>query len=265
MCVKTTWKFYLFNLKAGIRAFLKNIDYFRFREYLMTLNEIGLNFNTHNKHTLLDIGCGEEVFGIFLAKTLNWDVSAIDVNTQKIFLQNKYLKRLKDKYTRFKAEVVDARRMPYSDNSFDAITCFAVAPLIEGDGDMNVLKEIARVLKDNGIAYVTVGYGIQYKEQWNTVSTRGFSRVYDEVALQERLIRRSGLILDKRLYFGHPSLNFSKMWYRLPFMLKLPFRWMVPLFTLTFLKSIDPLIKEKIDFSKVNGILLVLKKHKGAS
>ena len=172
MVTRAEWNFYVFNVKIGIRAFLKNIDYFRFREYLMTFKEINHDFNSQLRYSLLDIGCGEEVFGIFLAKTKGWEVTVVDMNEQKISFQNKCFKRLKDEHTVFKAETADATKMPYSDGNFDAVTCFAVAPLIEGEGDTRLLQEIGRVLKDDGRAYVTVGYGLQYQEQWNSSSTK---------------------------------------------------------------------------------------------
>lgn len=260
MRIKSGWHFYLINLKAGIRSFIKNIDYFRFREYLIAIKEISSDSGCYNKNKVLDIGCGEEIFGIFLAKSKDFEVYAIDINQEKINLQKKYFRRLKDNFDSFNAELVDAKKMPYVNNTFDLVTCFAVLPLIKGDEDIKIVKEISRVLKIGGVAYITVGYGKDYREQWNAVSTKGFSRVYNETELKKRIINGSGLELQKRLYFGEPKVKFSRFWYRLPFLVRLPFRWLMPLLTVTFLKSINPDMINERNLDIVDGIFLVLKK-----
>ena len=261
MRIRSGWHFYLINLRAGIRSFIKSIDYFRFREYLMAMEEMDSGLDCHRKIKTIDVGCGEELFGIFLAKTDNLlDVTAIDIDQRKINLQIKYFNKLKSGCHNFRAELVNAGKMPYADNTFDLATCFAVLPLIKGEEDIKIVKEIARVLNIGGTAYITVGYGKSYREQWNVANAKGFSRVYNEIELQKRLISNSGLELKKRLYFGQPKINFSRFWFRLPFLIKLPFRWMTPLFTLAFLKSINPEMINETNQDKVDGVFLVLKK-----
>ncbi len=210
--------------------------------------------------TLLDIGCGEEIWGIFASTFLGFEVTGIDIDQGRIDLQRKYSRRLKPPV--FKSLYVDAARMPFPSESFDVVNCFAVLPLIPGDGDSSVMREVGRVLKRGGRAYITVGYDVAYLEQNDTPSTKGFSRVYDEKALEDRLIKPSGLRLEKRLYFVEPFINFSNFWYRLPFILRLFFRaWALPLLSLFFLKEFDPSKGRTIDIKKIGGVLLVLEKQ----
>ncbi|TAN62968.1 class I SAM-dependent methyltransferase [bacterium] len=264
MRVKSGWYFYLLNLRAGTRSFIKSIDYFRFREYLMAIKEINSDLDHPGEAGALDVGCGEELFGIFLAKTNNSsEVTAIDRDQGRISLQMKYFRRLSPGCRNFKAELADAVKMPQADNTFDLVTCFAVLPLIEGEGDIGIAKEIGRVLRPGGKAYITVGYGKDYKEQRDAAGARGFSRIYDEPELRKRIIGASGLELEKRMYFGEPGVKFSRFWFRLPFIIKLPFRWITPLFTLAFLKSINPKAINETNMDKVDGVFLVLKKGRG--
>lgn len=261
MRVKSGWYFYFLNLRAGMRSFIKSIDYFRFREYLMAIKEINSDFDCRKEAKALDVGCGEELFGIFLAKTNNSSqVTVVDRDQRKIALQMKYFNRLSPGCRNFKAELADAVKMPQADNTFDLVTCFAVLPLIEGEDDLKIAGEIARVLRPGGKAYITVGYGKNYKEQWNAAGARGFSRIYDEPELRKRIIAGSGLELQKRIYFGEPGIKFSRFWFSLPFLIRLPFRWIMPLFTLAFLKSIDPETVNETNMDKVDGIFLVLRK-----
>lgn len=251
---------YILNLLAGVRSFLKGFDYFRIREYLMTSKQILIKFGgVKQKKTLLDIGCGEEIWGIFASKKLGFEVTGIDIDQGKINLQKQFAKRLKARF--FVPAYVDAKKMPFLNESFDVINCFAVLPLIPGNGDSKVMQEVGRVLKKSGRAYITVGYAAKYREQSDTASTKGFSRVYDETALVDRLIKPSGLRLDKRLYFIESCCKFSNFWYRIPFILKFPFRFLaLPLLSLLFLKEFDPEKGKNIGTTKIDGILLVLEK-----
>ncbi|MBP7507582.1 MAG: class I SAM-dependent methyltransferase [Prolixibacteraceae bacterium] len=250
---------YLLNLRAGFRAFLKGFDYFRFREYVMAIKQISIEAGCHESLAkLLDVGCGEEIWGVFASKVLPFKVIAIDVSMEKLALQKKIASRLNA--VSFFPTQADATNMLFSANSFEIINCFAVLPLLPDNGDIMVMKEIGRVLKKSGRAYITVGYGSQYKEQIDTASTRGFSRVYNEEALLSRLVDPSGLRVVKKFFFTEPGFKFSELWFKMPFLLKLPFRWMMPVFTSLFLKEYDPLLSKSEDLRGVQGVFLVLKK-----
>jgi ubiquinone/menaquinone biosynthesis C-methylase UbiE len=260
MDMKAVSGLYAANAGAGLRSFVKGMDYFRFRENLMITGELEGGGAPGKK--LLDVGCGEETFGIFLARQGGFAVHAVDIDAGKTALQRRYWERLRNGRGSFEAVRADARRLPFPDGAFDAVTCCAVLPLLEGDGDCGVMREIGRVLKPGGRAYVTVGFGEKYREQCDTLSTRGFSRVYDEAALQTRLTAPAALEEEKRLYFGQAVFPFSEWWYRLPFPLKLPFRWLIPLCTLAFLRSIDPADRPGLAPDTVDGILLILRKSR---
>lgn len=249
---------YRLNLKAGLRSFVKSIDYFRYREYLMTIKEIDSGNYYDGGNTLLEIGCGEEIFGIYMALR-HLKVTAADINQHKINLQRKYFKKLRLPPNSFTAELTDCQAMPYPDNTFNMATCLAVMPLLEGDGDVRVAQEIGRVLKPGGMAYITAGYAGCYREQRDVPGSRGFSRVYDEETVQKRIIRPSGLRLEKRLYFSEEPVKFSSLWYRLPFLTRLPLRWLIPLMTLCFLKEVDPDAGE-IKTDKISGVFLAMRK-----
>ncbi|MCX7927263.1 MAG: class I SAM-dependent methyltransferase [Candidatus Omnitrophica bacterium] len=259
--IQNFFLFYLINCKAGLRSFIKGIDYFRLREYLIAAKQINFYFQKTKKEktTLIDIGCGEETWGLFAAKVFGFEVTVVDVNQKKINLQRKYSQRLNVRS--FDAICADGAKLPFFDESFDVVNCFAVLPLLPGEKDIKVMQEIGRILKKSGKALITVGYDTVFREEKDTLTTKGFSRVYDDNALSNRLIKPSGLHLVKKIYFGQPKIDFSRIWYRLPFLVKLCFRsWLLPILSLTFLKEIASPQIGAIHNKKINGVLLILEK-----
>lgn len=63
-------------------------------------------------------------------------------------------------------EVADGAQLPYPDNSFDFWTSVSVVEHIPQDGDAQVLREAARVLKPGGIAVLTTEGGLREEEVW---------------------------------------------------------------------------------------------------
>lgn len=58
-------------------------------------------------------------------------------------------------------QAVDARRMPFSDASFDAVVCCYLLELLGSEGILETLGEIHRVLRPNGrLALVMIGQNV---------------------------------------------------------------------------------------------------------
>jgi len=84
------------------------------------------------------------------------------------------------------------------------------------DGDILAIKEIRRVLKDEGAAFVSVPYAQEFHE--GESHGRHFERMYDYKMLQERLVKPSGLSLEHEGFiFDKASKRLAGMiYYKLP-------------------------------------------------
>jgi len=93
---------------------------------------------------VLDLGCGP---GLYL-KHMNLiakELHACDLSSLMITHAKK-----ENKYVKFK--IASAERLPYPDNCFDVIFCFN--SFYHFENQKNALREISRVLKPDGVAYI---------------------------------------------------------------------------------------------------------------
>lgn len=97
---------------------------------------------------LLDIACGDGKTAAFLAKTLGIHVSGIDVGQEMIDAATKRAENMRVE-ERADFKVAFASRIPYDENSFDAI--ISECALCTFYDKESALSEITRVLKPTGI------------------------------------------------------------------------------------------------------------------
>ncbi|NMC77345.1 MAG: methyltransferase domain-containing protein [Candidatus Methanofastidiosa archaeon] len=104
----------------------------------------------------IDVGCGSGPLSIMLAKITDLDIYAMDVSTKAIEL-------LKDKIEteglskRIKPMLNDAESMPFDDGFADLIV--SRGSMFFWNDQAKAFKEIYRVLKPNGMAYIGCGFG----------------------------------------------------------------------------------------------------------
>lgn len=100
---------------------------------------------------VLDYGCGMgHIIGCFLAKGVN--VTGVDMSPKEVEYVNKHFG---DNENFHGAKKYDGGKLPFGDNSFDLITC---TECIEHVLDLhmdNMLFELKRILKPNGIILLT--------------------------------------------------------------------------------------------------------------
>lgn len=105
----------------------------------------------NNPKEILDIATGTADFAISAAKHTQANITGIDISDQMIYVGNKKIKQ-KKLHSRIKLSIEDSEKLPFNDNSYDAITA--------GFGVRNFenlekgLSEIYRVVKKNG--YVVI-------------------------------------------------------------------------------------------------------------
>lgn len=101
---------------------------------------------------VLDVGAGQGHYSMRFARN-GFDVDALDINDFSM----QRLKRLADENKlNIKTVTADARKMPYADNTFDAVFAVQVVNLLGCDNVVPMLNEICRVVKPNGQIWFTL-------------------------------------------------------------------------------------------------------------
>jgi len=113
---------------------------------------------------LLDVSCSESTFLLEMDK-LGFDAYGIDVNDY-IVPYGKFIK-------------ADARKIPFGDKSFDVVTCISALEhyglvetpyhsdaVLDSEAPFKALREMRRVLKDDGIIILTLPFGYTENKDW---------------------------------------------------------------------------------------------------
>jgi SAM-dependent methyltransferase len=248
------------NTKKSVWSYLTSIQYMLdsklymdsiYRCAIKASEKMGQDFS------ILDIGTGSGIFAILLRKLQeNISISAIDTindesqndpNFSDTTQQQKLIWGHFSKKYNINFKHYDGAILPYSDNSFDAITACAVIEHIIPNKLPGVLSELKRVLKKNGKIYI-------YK----------FPRT---LSYSERLAKLLGIgshdILysdkDIRKIFDKNGLEIAQEW-RTDMVIDFPAKVTNPLYYP--LKIIDKvLIKTPLSvFSHNNNYVLISKK-----
>lgn len=237
-----------FLTKFGYRELLRSVFYWRFIEYPKAFDWLKIK----KSDKLLDIGSNESVFPLFVLYNTNCTVYTTDINDYSKFYYEK-LENLKMDSNRFFFKKEDARKLDFPSNSFDKILVISSIEHISKNGDILALKEIKRVLKKNGLVFLSVPFYKKYRKvdkYFKTANEKTFyEHQYDHKAINERLIKPSGLKLQHKEYFGERLFRFQNLWVKVPENLRKFVMWLSPLFAKLFLKSIDESKAEKIRFA----------------
>jgi len=106
-----------------------------------------------NIKSVLDLGCGSGRHVVLLAKE-GFDIYGIDISKEGIKLTKQHLKELKLKAKLKKASCY--KKFPFEDNFFDAVISIQVIHHNYIEKIRYCISEIERVLKPNGIIFITV-------------------------------------------------------------------------------------------------------------
>lgn len=161
----------------------------------------------------------------------------------------------------------DARRLSFDGGSFDRVAAISTIEHIEND-EPAAMRELARVLAPGGRLVVTVPYNpLKRAELFSRDGVYGrtgervfFAHIYDDEALEERIVRPTGLRVVERLQLGEPSLRMSRLYYATDGLLGrlrslLPVGWAMGLMAPSFLREIP---RERIHFDDWIGVAAVL-------
>jgi SAM-dependent methyltransferase len=202
-------------LKRALRYLVMPVPYWRSLEFRLVWNEAG--FGPSDR--VLDIG-SPKLLSLFLAETVQAEVFATDI--EDYFLNEySYLRAVrKIPAQTLHLEVEDGRKLSFPDNTFTKVYSISVIEHIPDGGDSECLREIGRVLRPGGRCFITVPFWPTSKDiywnpnfYWAGSSTKRadgkvfFQRRYSEDDLKTRLIKPSGLRLDKLEYVGERVLT----------------------------------------------------------
>lgn len=226
--------------RFGLKALWDNYYYTRHIEYPLCFNKLELNQGMR----ILDVGSGNSIYPVYMAHR-GCVVHASDfddfVFKIKDMSKNRWFRQLIDS-GQLKIDVQDSRKLSYPDDFFDRVCAVSTLEHIPDNGDIASMKEISRVLKKGGRAFISVEanahpvefyvkhkfyYGHPYSCEYLKSSgyrqdpfagnyeeftknkklySLGFIRYYDNKAILERIINSSGLVLEEMGYYANKTI-----------------------------------------------------------
>jgi SAM-dependent methyltransferase len=192
------------------------MNYCRIMELPLTLELLDLDLS--KKQTILDIS-SPKLLAFYLAIN-GYDILATDLEDYFVHDFDVFAQKFN---VPIKTECFDATAIPYQDNSFDRIFSVSVFEHIPDLGDVDAVKEVARVLRPGGVFVMTLPAYKNYLEEWlkgESFYWRGkeksdgsvfFQRRYTELTIKERF-ENLGLEIEEIIWIAEkpikePSLN----------------------------------------------------------
>lgn len=169
----------------------------------------------------LDIGSYRSPFPLFVAQQ-GYRVCLLDIDLA-ISQQTIWARKVLDDDTSWLVVQADGTRLPFSDLSFDAVSCISTIEHLPKDGDMLMAKEIGRVLRPGGRCFLSVPYStVARAGKWG----RWFQRWYDLPTAKDRLIQPSDLSLVAHGFLmGGMVGKIADIWYAQPRLLRHTLSW----------------------------------------
>ncbi len=191
------------------------MNYVRIIETPLTISLIDLK----EEHKILDIS-SPKLLALYLGANGFPEITISDVEDYfiedfKIYAKNfGFSPRI---------ETFDATNIPFGDNSFDRVFSISALEHVADNGDREIAKEVARILKRDGIFVITAPASNSYSEEWlkeknfywpTKIREDGrafFQRRYDEKSIRERFgsigFRIDDIIFIAEIPIEEPKLN----------------------------------------------------------
>ena len=138
---KRQWKEYKKTMPHWAKSFKPSV---LAKDFIKTLNK-----NKITSGKILEIGCGVGRDAFFISEQ-GFDVTGVDIAPEAIAF-SKQRRRGENKNVRVKFLVADAEKLPFKNNYFDGAYSIGV---FHSTNLKKSLKELARVLKKNGLAII---------------------------------------------------------------------------------------------------------------
>ena len=261
--------------RLGWREAVKRLDYVRWLELGMAVHLLSLRSGVK----VLDVASGRSPWPFYLAVVHGCQVTSFDLS-DSVYWQRSAWERLSGSNGKLVTCMQDACHLAFEDGSFDIVTAVSSIEHIEGKGDSEAMREMARVLKPAGALYVTVPYDPRGGRDCflsYSIYGRGYKggpvfwkRNYDDLTLAERILKpaeESGLHLEEQLCFGEPGFNFFNVVYanpHLPAWAKVPVFQITPWASRRFLRLVEKEELERVSYPQregtANGVILLWSK-----
>ena len=160
------------------------INFERYLEYPWIIKKLNLKRNMK----VLDVGSGRSILPLYMA-SLGAKVYCLDICRLSSLERSARNLKLNVKFV-----VQDARTsLPFPDNFFDVITAISSIEHFHDDGDIKAMKEFIRVLKKDGLIFLSFPYHHDFrKKEWF---------VYSDSAIEKRLLKPFKLQVNSTAYW----------------------------------------------------------------
>lgn len=190
--------------RKALRLCLAPVDLWRYVEFPAVLDAFG------DEPFAVDIG-SPKLAAALLARRSGHPVAACDILPAvgpEVALYRRALR-----VPRLRAVVLDARRLPFADDSVPFLFSVSALEHVGNEGDVQAMREAGRVLAPGGTAVVTMPVAPAFREVWADADPYGgqerradgqvfFSYLYDAGSVAERLVAPSGLTLERATLHG---------------------------------------------------------------
>lgn len=185
-------------------------EYSTYKNYLVNwrrsyLKRIFKHLELKKGDRFLDVGVGGSGYTVIEAARKGIDAYGIDISREAVKKAKEFAQKnlSKKAIRRSHFRQAEAERLPYPNKYFDKLACIAVLEHVVDDEE--TIKELSRVLKENGILFLTVPNKIQSKYSlfriFNNDRQMGHLRRYDKKDLI-KLSDKYGFVCSY-FYNGH--------------------------------------------------------------
>jgi tRNA (uracil-5-)-methyltransferase TRM9 len=177
-------------------------SWYNFRHWSIFSTELEQMAGRWHKGRLLNLGCAHGPD--FLPFKEGFELYGVDFSTEMLRFAQKYAQKFGFDV---KLTLADIRRLPYPDESFDWAIAVATYHHLRGGEHQKALKELWRVIKPGGEAFITVWnrgqprfrfkpreVEVPWRKRGKTLYRRYYLFSYGEL---ERLVRQAGFEVIK--------------------------------------------------------------------
>lgn len=151
---------------------------------------------------ILDVGSGDTPWATYLFSRFGSTVYATDPDSAPLSMQREFLRRLKrlsSLGTRFLVLQQDPRRLSFPRDFFDKATAIGVIERFPEEEDIQIVRELARVVRLGGWVILTAPFSPVYMD-YPADPASGGSRRYDVQEFHRRFGALPGLTLQSVCY-----------------------------------------------------------------